>query len=177
MNARPAPPAAVILGYVSRPNGLRGAVVIHSDPSMADVITKGLDVELATRQGASRRARVESAAPVRGGVRVVFEDVRDRFSAEALVGATVRVERAALGLGEGEYFDSDLIGLEVRTSDGRRLGELVEVIATGANDIYVTRSGDGREILIPAVAHAVLKVDLEAGHVTVAPEALEYSDK
>lgn len=177
MSAAPASPAAVILGYVSRPNGLRGAVVIHSDPSMTDVIGDGLEVELFPRQREPLHTRIRSAAPVRGGVRVTLEHVHDRNAAEALVGATVRVARAALGLGEDEFLDSDLVGLDVVASDGRRLGKLVEVIATGANDVYVTRSDDGREILVPAVPHAVLSVDLAAGRVIVAADALEYSDR
>ncbi|MFN2425127.1 MAG: ribosome maturation factor RimM [Candidatus Binatia bacterium] len=166
----------VNLGYVSRPNGLQGAVVIHSDPSMMTVLAKGLEIELKPRQGATFRTRILSAAPVRAGVRVTLEGVRDRNRAEALVGATVHVERESLGpFGEGEYLDTDLIDLEVVTRDGAVLGRLVEVIATGANDVYVVRAGDGAEILVPAVAHAVLDVDLAARRVTVVGEALEYS--
>lgn len=165
----------VNLGYVSRPNGLLGAVVVHCDPSMSSVLARGLAVELVPRKGSPLRTRVRSAAPVRGGVRVTFDDVRDRNHAEALVGATVHVERDSLGpFEEGEYLDSDLIGLAVATRDGAALGRLVEVIATGANDVYVVRSDVGAEILIPAVAHAVLEVDLAAGTMTVAGEALEY---
>ena len=165
----------VILGYVSRPNGLLGAVVVHSDPSMSSVLTRGLEVELLPRQGEPLHTRILNAAPVRGGVRVSFDDVRDRNRAEALVGATIRVERSRLGaLGAGEYLDTDLVGLEIVTREGRALGRLVEVIATGANDVYVVRAADGAEILVPAVAHAVLEVDLAAGRITVAAEALEY---
>lgn len=164
------------LGYVSRPNGLLGAVVIHTDPSMMDVLAKGLDVELRPRQGAVVRTRIRSAAPVRSGMRISFDDVGDRNTAEALVGATVHVDRDQVGpLREGEYFDTDLVGLDVTTQAGEHLGRLVEVIATGANDVYVVRSQAGAEILVPAVAHAVLQVDLEARQMTVAAEALEYS--
>ena len=166
----------VNLGYVSRPNGLLGAVVIHSDPSVIGVLAKGLEVELVPRQGAPLRTRIRSAAPVRGGVRVTFDDVKDRNRAEALVGATVHVERESLGpFRDGEYLDTDLIGIEVVTREGATLGRLVEVIATGANDVYAVRADDGAEILIPAVAHAVLHVDLATRRMTVAAEALEYS--
>ena len=165
----------VPLGYVSRPNGLLGAVVVHSDPSMSSVFARGLEVELHPRQGEPLRTRVRSAAPIRGGLRLTFDDVRDRSHAEALVGATVRVERDRLGpFTDGQYLDSDLVGLEIVTRQGRRLGRIVEVIAPGANDVYMGRAEDGAEILVPAVAHAVLEVDLDAGRMTVAAEALEY---
>ncbi len=160
---------------MSRPNGLAGAVVVHSDPSMTQVFERGLEVELLPRTGAPLRTRIRSAAPVRGGLRVTFEGVSDRNRSESLVGATITVERAALGpFGDSEYLDTDLLDLEVVASDGAALGRIVEVIATGANDIYVARAGDGSEILIPAVGHAVLGVDLEARRMTVDASALEY---
>ncbi|HXC50585.1 MAG TPA: ribosome maturation factor RimM [Candidatus Limnocylindrales bacterium] len=165
----------VTLGYVSRPNGLQGAVVVHSDPSMTGMFAKGLEVELRPRSGTVLRTTVRSASHVKDGVRVTFDRVADRDAAEALVGATIVVERNALGeMREGEYLDTDLVGLEVRAHDNRALGRLVEVIATGANDVYVVAAADGSEILIPATANAEIEVDLAAGRMTVAAEALEY---
>jgi len=173
---RPAPAPTVTLGYVSRPNGLLGAVVIHTDPSMFDVLVKGLEVELHPRKGDALRTRIRSAAPVRGGMRVSFDRVTTRDQSEALVGATVHVEREQLGaLKDGEYLDTDLVGLEVVAKDGALLGRLVEVIATGANDVYVVLGADKSEIMVPAVAHAVVGVDLAAGRMTVNAEALEYN--
>lgn len=164
------------LGYVSRPNGLQGALVAHVDPSMIGCFTRGLQVQLTPRQGPVLRTTVRSAAPIRGGVRLTFDDVRDRNQSEALVGATVAVERDSLGpMGEGEYLDTDLLGLDVATSDGTALGRLTEVIATGANDVYVVTAADGGEALVPAVGHAVLDIDLAAGRMTVLAEALEFT--
>jgi 16S rRNA processing protein RimM len=141
----------VILGRVSRPNGLSGAVVVQIDPSMSDVFVRGLEVELAPRSGSPRKTRVRSAAPVRGGLRATFDGVDDRNASEALVGADVRVEREALGFDEGEFLESDMLGLDVVDADGAALGPIVEVIATGANDVYIVRAADGSEVLIPAV--------------------------
>jgi 16S rRNA processing protein RimM len=168
------PKDTVILGRVSRPNGLSGAVVVQIDPSMSDVFVRGLEVELAPRAGSPRKARVRSAAPVRGGIRATFEGVEDRNASEALVGADVLVEREALGFDEDEFLESDLLSLEVVDADGAVLGRNVEVIATGANDVYVARAADGSEVLIPAVGHAVLAIDLEARRMTVDRSALEF---
>lgn len=166
------------IGHVSRPNGLRGAVVLQIDRSMTEVLSGGLEVDLVPRSGPPLRTRVRSAAPVRGGVRVTFDGVGDRNASEALVGATVLVDRASLGLADDEYLDVDLVGLDVVASGGEEdanvIGRLVEVVATGANDVYVVRTPDGREVLVPAVEHAVLEIDLESRRMTVAAEALEY---
>ena len=76
---------------------------------------------------------------------------------------------------EGEYLDTDLVGLDVVTSEGAALGKLAEVIATGANDVYVVTAEDGGEALVPAVGHAVLDVNMDARRMTVLAEALEFS--
>lgn len=171
------PPGTVVLGTVSRPNGLTGAVVVHLHPSMHDVVRRGLAVSLLRDGAAPLATRVRSAGPVRGGLRVTFDGVSDRNAAEALVGARVLVQRDELGpMDEDEFLDSDIVGLETFSVDGVRLGHVVEVVATGANDVWVVKADDGREILVPAVAHAVDSVDLDAGRITVVAEALEYGE-
>ena len=57
-------------------------------------------------------------------------------------------------------------GLTVVTDEGRELGTLVQIIETGANDVYVVRDGT-REHLIPAIADVVVDVDLEARRMTI----------
>lgn len=143
---------------------------------MTSTFVRGLEVELEPRGGGPAiRTRVRSVAPVRGGLRVSFDRVEDRNASEALVGATVFVDRSRLeSLDEGEFLDSDLLGLEVVTGGGASLGRIREIIPTGANDVYAVEAADGSEILVPAVAHAILAVDLDAGRVTVAADALEY---
>jgi 16S rRNA processing protein RimM len=64
-------------------------------------------------------------------------------------------------LEEGEYFHYQLIGMEVRTEGGERLGELQEILETGSNDVYIVRGGDA-EVLIPAMAQVVIEVDVGA---------------
>ena len=77
-------------------------------------------------------------------------------------------------LPEGYYYHFQLQGLRVLDLNGRVLGELMEVLNPGAHDIYVVRKLDGRELLIPAVASMIKKIDLNAGEMLVVlPEGLE----
>lgn|GEM_PF-2332878 len=123
-----------------------------------------------------RLATIRDCSAVPEGLRIRLVGIDDRDSATALTGAAVRVSRENLShLKEGEFFDADLLGLEVITSEGRTLGTLTEVVETGANDVYVV-AGEGGEILVPAVAHAIVAIDFEARRVTVVAEALEYPD-
>jgi 16S rRNA processing protein RimM len=69
-------------------------------------------------------------------------------------------------LSEGEYFHFQILGLRTVTEDGEELGEVTEIIETGSNDVYVV-SGQKGEILIPAIAPAVRRIDLDRGVMVV----------
>lgn len=73
----------------------------------------------------------------------------------------------AVKLKKNEYFIADLIGLAVRTDEDEELGELTDVLQTGANDVYAVRMADGEEVLIPAIKDCIKEVDVEAGRMTV----------
>jgi 16S rRNA processing protein RimM len=109
-----------------------------------------------------------------GRVLLKLEGCDDRTAAEALRGAFVQVPiEEAIPLKEGEYYEHQIVGLAVWTAKGEALGEVVEILYTGANDVYVVRGLDRSEILIPAIAGVILKVDLEAGRLVVElPEGL-----
>lgn len=73
----------------------------------------------------------------------------------------------AVKLKKNEYFIADLIGLTVWTDEDEELGELTDVLQTGANDVYAVRMADGEEVLIPAIKDCIKEVDVEAGRMTV----------
>lgn len=66
----------------------------------------------------------------------------------------------AVRLKANEYFIADLIGMKVYEEDDSLLGELTDVLQTGANDVYVVKLEDGREVLIPAIRQCILEVNI-----------------
>jgi 16S rRNA processing protein RimM len=104
---------------------------------------------------------------------VRFAGIDDRDHAAELTKGELLAERAALpDPGPGVMYTFQLIGLRVETEDGRALGTLADVMPTGAHPIYVVRGA--RELLVPATAETVRRVDLEAGVITVTlPAGLE----
>ena len=100
---------------------------------------------------------------------IKLRGVDTRSDAEGLRGAFLETPpgEAAI-LPEGAYYQHQIIGLAVRTADGRNLGALSDIIETGSNDVYVVRGPDG-ESLIPAIPDVVLDVDIQAGIITVEP--------
>ena len=74
----------------------------------------------------------------------------------------------AVKLRKNEYFIADLIGLSViREDNGEVLGELTDVLQTGANDVYEVKMEDGKEVLLPAIRECIKNVDLQKGEITV----------
>lgn len=73
----------------------------------------------------------------------------------------------AVRLSRDEYFVADLMGLRVIDETDAEVGILEDVMETGANDVYVIRMTDGRELLLPAIKQCVLEVDVEDGFVQV----------
>lgn len=73
----------------------------------------------------------------------------------------------AVPLGKDEYFIADLIGLSVIREDGETLGELSDVLQTGANDVYEVTMENGKQVLLPVIRECIKKVDLEKRQVTV----------
>ena len=83
-------------------------------------------------------------------------------------GKSVFVPREnAVKLQKDEYFIADLIGLKVVNEDGSFTGVLKDVMETGANDVYIVESQDGKEVLIPAIKDCILQVDFEKEQVLV----------
>lgn len=73
----------------------------------------------------------------------------------------------AVKLKKNEYFIADLIGMKVYDDGEAYLGELTDVMATGANDVYVVKMESGKEVLIPAIRQCILDVDVEEGRMEV----------
>lgn len=102
------------------------------------------------------------------GLLVAFEEVPDRESVGGLRNQIVEVradDRPVLP--EGDYYHHQILGLQVITEVGSRLGFVKEILETGANDVYVIAQQDGPDILLPAISHVVLNIDLEKGEMRV----------
>jgi 16S rRNA processing protein RimM len=62
-------------------------------------------------------------------------------------------------LPEGQIYQHELFGFQVIDENENLLGELVDIIETGANDVYVVKNEAGKEILLPAIPSVILDID------------------
>lgn len=150
----------VIMGRVASAHGIRGWVKIQPFTEYVDSL---LDYEtwwLGNEQGPWREVEVQQC-DVHGKTLVAqLPGCPDRNAAERLKGQLIAVPRSELPeQDEGEYYWSDLIGMSVVSEAGDRLGTVVNLLETGANDVLSVK-GDSGEILIPFVESAIKQVDV-----------------
>lgn len=91
-----------------------------------------------------------------------LKGINDMNGAELLKGSTIKIERQeALPLEEDEYYIGDLYNMAVYTEEERYLGNIIDIIMTGSNDVYVLRKeGRPKDLLIPAIKQVIKKVDV-----------------
>ena len=71
-------------------------------------------------------------------------------------------------LPEGEFYLHQLLGLRVvRDEDNLPLGQVAEILETGANDVFLVRRETGADLLLPDIDPVILKIDLEQGEIRV----------
>lgn len=119
----------------------------------------------------SGKLAIKEAREHSGGVVASAREVDDRSAAEALRGARVFVPRSSFPTaGKDEYYWIDLIGLDVINREGLALGQVTELLATGAQTVLVigyTQDGKAQERMVPFVAVYVDDVDLPGRRITV----------
>lgn len=115
-----------------------------------------------------RRLVVASARRHRDRFLVAFEGVDSRARAEGLRGALYVDASEARALGEDEYWEHELAGLQARDPAGRPLGRVERVLAGPAQDLLVLSTARG-ERLVPFVKAIVTAVDRASGTITIDP--------
>jgi len=165
----------VLLAAVIGAQGLKGEVKAKLFTASPDALPRyGV---LHTRDG--RKFVITAFRPGKEGEAVIaFEGVRDRNQAEALKGAELFVHRAALpDTGEDEFYHADLIGLEVRDSEGRILGKVSALHNFGASDVLEFTRTDGDSVHIAFTKETVPVLNIAEGFIIVAvPEDDEDND-
>ena len=159
------PPNFLVVGRIVRPHGIRGGFVVEQFSQVIQSIRPGTEIFLGNTTAPSIVTSIRSHS---GRYLLVIEGCEDRDTAEQWRDTEIRLESSGVEpLLEGEYYHWQLLGLRVCCEDGEALGEIAEIIETGANDVFIVRSEAGDEVLIPAIESVIREVDLEQGKVIV----------
>jgi 16S rRNA processing protein RimM len=159
-----------VVGRVSRPHGVRGEVRVEIVTGYPERLAQRAHFYLARPDSdAVQRYPVEGLRFHRGTLLLKLGGCDDRNGADELRGMLVQIPtEEAVPLDEGEYYHFQIIGAAVETESGEALGRVVEVLETGANDVYVVRGPRG-EVLVPAIESVVRALALDAKRVVIRP--------
>jgi 16S rRNA processing protein RimM len=128
-------------------------------------LRQGVTLYIGEEQVPQQLSKVRQHA---NGLLVSFKDISTPEAAGELRNQLVYVRSADRpSLPEGEYYHHQIIGLQVRTQQGEFLGTVIEILETGANDVFVIRPENGPEILIPDTDEVILKIDLPKGQMVI----------
>ena len=156
----------ILIGRVGSPFGIGGEVKVVALTDFTERFSQGACLAIKPAVGEMLKTRVERSRPVKGHVILKLAGVETRADAAQLAGAEIVIQDSELhALEEGRFYVFDIIGLKVRTDDGRELGEVTEVLQGGGNDVYVT--GDG--LCIPALKDVVSRIDVGEGVMVIRP--------
>ena len=153
------------LGHILGAHGVKGQVKVFSNTSPRENIVT-YSPWLIEQHGLTKTVKVSGKCQGKNVVARI-EGVEDRDQAQAMAGAKVFIDNNQLpNLSKGDYYWSQLIGLQVINTQNIEFGEIDHMLETGANDVMVVQ-GD-RERLIPYVMNEVIKsIDLENKQIVV----------
>ena len=163
----------VWIGRIGRVHGLQGEVSLEGAALDVDGLRAVREFVWRGPGGAEQTLVLAAARPAHERVLARFEGFDDRDRAQTLARGELFADASALPeSGPGEAYTFELLGLTVQTEEGRVLGVLHDIIASGAHPIYVVRGA--RELLVPAHPAFLKKVDLAARTITMTlPAGLE----
>jgi 16S rRNA processing protein RimM len=165
-------PQFLILARILRPHGVRGDFVVQIVTDFPDrmndldVVYVGTDL---TDPRKLTGQQVTWARRHRGDQWLIHLDgIDSRDQADRFRSQYICVSLAdAVPLEADEVYLFQVIGLDVRTVGGEDLGKVIDIIETGANDVYVVRGEAYGEVLIPAIDSVIRNIDVEASLMTV----------
>lgn len=149
------------VGVIANTHGVRGEVKVY--PTTEDIKRFDYLKEAVIDTGKEKiNVNVTGVKYFKNMVILKFEQYDNMDQVITLKGMDLLVTREnAIPLAEGEHYIVDMIGCKIITDDGNTLGELTDVMQTGANDVYVVKTTDGKEVLLPAIKECVLEKNIE----------------
>jgi 16S rRNA processing protein RimM len=155
------------IGVISSTHGIRGEVKVFPTTDIPEQYETLKSVFLDTGKELLT-VEIERVRYFKNMIIVKFKGFDDINEIERYKGKDLLITREqAVPLEENEYFIADLIGCRAVTEDGEELGVLDDVLETGANDVFVVKKKDGKELLLPYIEECILEIDLEEKMITV----------
>jgi 16S rRNA processing protein RimM len=150
-------PLYLSVGFLRRPHGLQGEIIMDLHTDFPERMKSGRKLFVGEEY---QPLTLTSVRPHQAGLLVKFNDINTPEDAGKLRNQWVFIKaKDAPPLPDGKIYQYELIGFKVVDENENPLGTLVEILETGANDVYVVRDDAGKELLLPAIPSVILDQD------------------
>lgn len=157
------------VGKIVNTHSLKGEVkVISSTDFEEERFKKGSKLLITRGNQLIREVIVESYRNHKNFLLVKFEGIDSVEEAEKLKNLQIKIDSDEAGeLEENEFYFHEIIGCQVFDENDRNLGEIIDILTPGANDVWVIKGENGKEILIPYIEDVVKKIDITSKKVNI----------
>jgi 16S rRNA processing protein RimM len=164
---QPGEPVFLVIGKLRRPHGVHGEMIMDILTDFPERLKAGMTVFVGEEH---KPYKAKTWREHQKGSLVSFFDFTTPETVGILRNQLVYVKTSELpALPQGEYYHHQVIGLRVVDESGAELGSVTDVIATGANDVFIVKQEGGSEFLLPAIDEMVLNIDLDKGEICARP--------
>ncbi|MFJ5099687.1 ribosome maturation factor RimM [Streptomyces sp. NPDC088554] len=160
----------LVVARIGRAHGIKGEVTVEVRTDEPE-LRLGPGAVLATEPASAGPLTIETGRVHSGRLLLRFEGVRDRTGAEALRNILLIAEIDPEELPEDpeEYYDHQLMDLDVVLADGTEIGRITEITHLPSQDLFIVERPDGSEVMIPFVEEIVTEIDLEEQRAVIDP--------
>ncbi|MFG3509914.1 ribosome maturation factor RimM [Streptomyces sp. NPDC047821] len=160
----------LVVARIGRAHGIKGEVTVEVRTDEPE-LRLGPGAVLATDPASAGPLTIETGRVHSGRLLLRFEGVRDRNAAEALRNTLLiaDVDPDERPEEPDEYYDHQLIDLDVVLADGTEVGRITEISHLPSQDLFVVERPDGSEVMIPFVEEIVTDIDLEEQKAVITP--------
>ena len=157
----------ITIGKAVKPFGVKGEMKIEPMTDFPERFTDLSRVYLVSPAGTEIVCEVKSVRYAGEAPLIVFDGYDSPEKAKVLNGWLVKVpQEEVIPLPEGQYYWYELIGMEVFSEGGEKLGAIVDIFETGSNDVYVMKRGT-QEVYLPATKKVIKRVDRKAKQMVI----------
>ncbi|HJS20907.1 MAG TPA: ribosome maturation factor RimM [Anaerolineales bacterium] len=150
-------PVYLTVGFIRRPHGVQGEMVMDPHTDFPERMKSGRKLLVGEQH---KPLTLASVRPHQASLLVKFKGIETPEAAGQYRNQWVYIKAdEAPQLPEGQLYQHELLGFQVVDETDQSLGELVEILATGANDVYVVKDDSGGELLLPAIPSVILDLD------------------
>lgn len=154
----------ITIGKIIATRGIKGKITIEVTTDFPERFAPSSQVYVNQRP-----MLIENTEWYKERAVIKLDAINNVTEAKKVIGQLLEIDYDQLfPLPEGQYYHFEIIGLEVRTTEGELLGNVTDILTTPSNDNYIVNQANN-QILIPAIEDVIVSIEPDKGYITINP--------